>query len=69
MFLLADGRVCRYKYEVKTETSSVSNSKFTSTDELETRSSKSHKKGSDNWDGAPENILPSMRSVSLILAY
>ena len=61
VFLLTNGRICRYKYSVKTEASSGSASKFTSTAELEGRSSKSQKKDSDSWDAAPDNILPSMR--------
>ena len=62
VFLLTNGRICRYKYTVKTEASTGSASKFTSTAELEGRSSKSQKKDSDSWDAAPDNILPSMRS-------
>ena len=61
VFLLTNGRICRYKYTVKTEASSGNASKFTSTAELEGRSSKAQKKDSDSWDAAPDNILPSMR--------
>ncbi|KAL5247971.1 hypothetical protein ACHWQZ_G017216 [Mnemiopsis leidyi] len=63
VFLLTNGRICRYKYSVKTEARSGSASKFTSTAELEGRSSKSQKKDSDSWDAAPDNILPSMRRL------
>ncbi|XP_063690395.1 E3 ubiquitin-protein ligase UBR5-like isoform X2 [Bolinopsis microptera] len=63
VFLLTNGRICRYKYTVKTEASSGNASKFTSTAELEGRSSKAQKKDSDSWDAAPDNILPSMRTL------
>ena len=68
VFLLKDGRICRYRYKIKTETSSGNSSKYTSfTDEGDSggRSSKAHKKDaeSSSWDASagPDNILPSMR--------